>query len=126
MDTKCSAANKDGSPCNARPWREGLCRWHHPDSQATIAAGRRKGGQAKSNKARARKAIPDGLSNDELGRWLSLAFRKVLTGGMEPGVATAAATVAKAILTVNEAGVLERFEERLSQLERTTRRGWPA
>ncbi|MDQ3412433.1 MAG: hypothetical protein M3509_09995, partial [Chloroflexota bacterium] len=80
MDMKCSASNKDGSPCNARPWREGLCRWHHPDSQATIAAGRRKGGQAKSNKARAKKAIPEAMTTDEMAGWLGVAFRKVLAG----------------------------------------------
>jgi len=122
MDTKCSAANKDGSPCNARPWREGLCRWHHPDSQATIAAGRRKGGRAKSNKARAKKAIPDAMTTDELAGWLGVAFRKVLTGGMEPGVATAAATVARAVIAVSEAAALQRLEDRIDELERLAAR----
>ena len=124
---KCQSIARNGKPCSATP-RPGrpYCAWHDPEAAEQRREWSRRGGAARSNRERARKQIPDALTTEELAGWLSVAFRKVLTGGMEPGVATAAATVAKAILTVNEAGALERFEERLSQLERTTRRGWPA
>ncbi|MDQ3692225.1 MAG: DUF5763 domain-containing protein [Chloroflexota bacterium] len=127
MASKCQGTNATGEPCSARPiLADGYCYWHSPARAADRAENNRRGGLAKSNKARAKKAIPEALTTEELAGWLSVAFKRVLAGSMEPGVATAVATVAKAMLAVNEAGALERFEERLSQLERATRRGWSA
>lgn len=125
MDDRCTRSNKDGSPCNARPWRDGKCRWHHPDSQAAIAEGRRKGGANKSSQARAKKAAA-GMTATDIDGLLATAMKDVLAGTITPGQAVAAATVAKALLTVRESAALERFEERLSHLERTSARGWSA
>jgi len=62
------------------------------------------------------------MTTDELAGWLGVAFRKVLTGGMEPGVATAAATVARAVIAVSEAAALQRLEDRIDELERLAAR----
>jgi hypothetical protein len=55
VDAKCSERNKGGSPCNAAPWRDGLCCWHHPAMRERIAAGRSKGGANRAIAVRARR-----------------------------------------------------------------------
>jgi hypothetical protein len=114
MDGKCSATNKSGAACSAAAWRDGLCRWHHPDLEAKRAEGRRKGGKARATKARALAAIPDAMTSDELAGWLSLLFKHVVAGRVEPRVGTAAATIARVLMDVREATTLE---QRLAELE---------
>jgi hypothetical protein len=116
MHSRCSGTNRDGGPCNAevRPERA-WCRWHDPELEADRAVWRRKGGEARSNKARAKKALPDAvLSPAELQGVLSQAIRDVLTGTLEPGPANAAAALSRALVTIREATELE---ERLAALE---------
>jgi len=55
------------------------------------------------------------MSTDELSAWLTIQFRKLITGQIEPGVATASATVAKAIVEIGKAALVE---ERLAEVER--------
>ena len=120
---KCQSIARNGKPCSATP-RPGrpYCAWHDPEAAEQRREWSRRGGAARSNRERARKQIPDALTTEELAGWLSVAFRKVLTGGMEPGVATAAATVARAVIAVSEAAALQRLEDRIDELERLAAR----
>lgn len=116
MDGKCSATNKDGTPCSGQHFRDGWCRWHHPEQADQMRAARVKGGLARSNKARARKALPDGLKTmTEIQALLCLTLSGVLTGRIEPGVGNAVANIARAIRDVGGAA---EIEARLAALER--------
>ncbi len=80
-----------------------------------MAEVRRLGGKAKSNANRARKQmIAAVMTPEEIGGLLSLTLRNVIAGRVEPGVGNAAANLAKAIVTIQEATTLEL---RLSALE---------
>ncbi len=120
MDGKCSAHNKDGAPCSAAAWQDGLCRWHHPSLAEKRAEGRRRGGLARSNRARAAKAA-EGMSLAEIDRLLAVALKGTLTGRLTPGQGTAAATIAKAMVAVREASTLEDISARMDALERQAR-----
>jgi len=54
------------------------------------------------------------MSNDEIAAWLTIQFRKLITGQIEPGIATASATVAKAIAEIQRGA---QIEERIAQIE---------
>lgn len=113
---RCSGTNRDGSPCSAtvRPDRA-WCAWHDPRLETARASWRRKGGEARSNRTRARKALPgDVLTMPELAGALCRALAKVEAGELEPGVATSMATLARAVVAVQHAG---EFESRLARLE---------
>lgn len=78
----------------------------------------RKGGAARSNAARAKKALPAGvLSTDDLRGLLGLTLKGVIAGKVEPGVGNAAANLARAYVAVTEAGAVEAMERRLDELE---------
>lgn len=115
MHGRCMGTNRDGSPCSgqARPGRS-MCAWHDPQLAADRAAWRRKGGQSRSNKARAKKALPDNvLSMVEIQGLLGLAFKGVMTGKLEPNVGTVLANLARTMAQV--AGVAE-IEEQIAEL----------
>ena len=38
MAEVCTGTTAAGAPCAAQAWRDGLCRWHHPDLEARLAA----------------------------------------------------------------------------------------
>ena len=115
MVVRCKAQTAGGAPCSAQPVRDdGFCYWHSPATASERVEARRRGGQNRSTKARARKQIPVAMSADELAGWLSLLFTQVMAGRIEPRVATAAATVAKTLMDVRQASELE---ERLAALE---------
>lgn len=116
MASQCQATNQGGKPCSAQHWRDGWCRWHHPDLADERRAWSAKGGSSRSNKARAKKALPDAvLSPVELQGVLSQAIRDVLAGTLEPGPANAAAALSRALVAIREA---TETEERLAALER--------
>ncbi len=116
MVEKCTATNASGEPCGAQAWRDSLCAWHHPDRAAEMTQARRKGGQAKSSKARARKAMADGaLSPAELEGLLGITISAVFNGAKEPAVANAVANLVRAAVAVREAVAVD---ERISELER--------
>ncbi len=117
MDAKCTARNRAGEPCGAQAWRDGLCRWHHLGLEVERATWRRTGGEQRSNKQRARRQLPDAvLTPAELQGFIGLALRGVIAGEIEPGVANAVATLARAAVVVREATELE---DRLAALEAT-------
>jgi hypothetical protein len=112
MPDRCQALAKGGSQCGAKP-RPGrnYCLWHD-DAEDAVEKRRaisQKGGQARSNKARARKALPaEPLTNEEVHAWLGLAFKAVIGGRMAPGVGSAAATIAKVMADLNREVELEQ------------------
>jgi hypothetical protein len=109
---RCTGTNRDGRPCSAQAWRDGLCRWHHPDLAAARAGWRAKGGERRSNASRARKALPKDL-RDVLDTLLG-ALAAVEAGSLTPGQATAMASLAGAILRTHQ---LAELEPRLAALE---------
>lgn len=123
MVNECMGRNANGHACSAQPVRpSGYCYWHDPQTAQERAEGRRRGGKNRSNRARAQKAT-DGMDLHEIDLLLGVAFKKAILGTISPGAATAAATVARAMLAVREHGTLERIEERLADLERIAGRG---
>ena len=121
MDSKCKAPNRTGKPCSATHFKDGYCRWHHPSLAAQRQAERAAGGQARSNRARARKRLTDAvLSIDDLDALLCSALVQVAGGRLEPGVGSAMATLAKTVVAIRTAGELER---RLEELERAAALG---
>jgi len=116
MDAKCSATNKNGSPCSAGPVRDdGFCYWHAPGLADQRRTDRQRGGAARSNVARARKQIAGAvLSPADIQGLLGATLRGVLAGRIEPGVGTSVAGIARVLIAVREA---TEVEERLTALE---------
>ena len=119
MPIKCSAIAKSGRRCTT-PVVTGkaLCWMHDPASAEGRREASRKGGTARSNKARAAKLVPDALTPDELAGLLSHLFKRVLIGETEPRIATACAALARVLMDLRSANELE---ERLSALEAQAR-----
>ena len=115
MPVTCSAITKGGSRCS-RPALAGKqhCLMHDPESAELRREASRKGGKARSTKARAAKQIPAAMSADELAGWLSLLFTNVMAGRIEPKIGTACATIAR---TLHEVKHATELEERLAELE---------
>lgn len=119
--SQCKGQNAAGAPCSAQPVRaDGYCYWHSPATAEERAEARRRGGFNKSNKARAAKAA-EGMSLAEIDRLLAVALKGTLTGRLTPGQGTAAAAIARAMVTVREAHTLEDLTQRLDELERRAR-----
>ncbi|MDP9470566.1 MAG: hypothetical protein M3Q71_07850 [Chloroflexota bacterium] len=116
MDRQCKGANAAGQPCDAKPVRpSGWCYWHDPALEAERIEGRRKGGAARSNRARAKKRLPaESLTLQEVQGLLSVALKGVLAGRIEPGIANASANLARAIAAVTQVAELDA---RIRELE---------
>jgi hypothetical protein len=114
---KCQSIAKSGNPCGATVVADGLCAWHAPSWADRRRQWSAEGGRKRANRERAKAAIPDAMTTAEVSGWLGVVFRQVITGKTEPGVASAAAAVARAMIAVNEAGAVERLEARIGELE---------
>lgn len=88
--------------------QSGFCIGHNPGAQEA----RRKGGRGKSRAERAKKLLPARLR--PVAAMLEDALREVHRGDLDPGVATAMASLSGALVRVTTAGELE---ERLRTLE---------
>jgi hypothetical protein len=109
MDTRrCSGTNKDGTACSAPP-RAGSdwCAWHDPDLAEDRARWQAMGGRAKANPVRARKRLAVAPDLPTLDAALCEALTDLLDGRLEPGVASAAASLSRAIVTLREVGTIE-------------------
>jgi hypothetical protein len=116
MDTKCREHNRAGGPCGAQHYKDGWCRWHHPNLDAQRQAERAAGGAARSNKARAKKQLSEQvMSIADLDAVLCTSLAKVATGRMEPNIGSAVATLARTITTIRTASDLEKRLEALEQ-----------
>src|SRR3954451_15079158 len=118
MLKRCTANNVSGSPCSSTPVRDdGYCYWHSPALAADREDARRRGGAARSNQARAKKALPAGvLSTDELRGVLGITIARVLSGAVEPGVGSSVASLARAYVAVTEAGAVETLQSQVDEL----------
>src|SRR5215212_436170 len=117
MVDRCPATTQSGKPCSAKP-RPGStwCAWHDPALAQRRSAWSAKGGANRSNKSRARKALPAELMTmEEVQSYLGVTLRGVLSGTVDPGVGTAVATIARAMTTVAGAGALEQQIAGLAQ-----------
>jgi hypothetical protein len=123
MVERCKATNASGAPCGAQARRDGWCAWHDPARRAEMAEARRRGGQARSNKARARKQLTSAaMSPAELQGVIGLTITQVLAGTKPPGVGQAVAALARAAMHVREASEVEaRLEALEAALEQTGR-----
>ena len=117
MASQCQGTSRTGEPCSAHVYEgQTWCRWHDPNRAEERAEWSRKGGEARSNKQRARKQLAAAvLSIDDLDAFLCLALQRVGTGAMEPNVGSAMASIAKTITTIRSTA---DFEKRLEDLER--------
>ena len=123
MDSrKCASPNRDGSACGARPQPDrDVCQWHDPDLVVARRAWAGRGGRAKSNVVRAKKALPtESLTTFELRSVLCRAMKRLEAGTLEPAVATAMGSLSRAILAVTG---LDEVEQRLAALESVATRG---
>lgn len=117
MAGTCSATRRDGQPCTAPVLRPdtSVCFAHDASLQAERSEARRRGGRAKGNAARLKRVMPANLAPvfDQLAEVLV----ELHTGELDPRVAQAMASVAKAMVSVLTAG---EMEERLRRLEGAT------
>lgn len=121
-NTRCKGTTRKGEACRApvvhgREW----CVFHDPapDAQERSRQARIRGGQASSRLARALKHMPYDLREvyDRLGTTLL----DVLEGRISPPQATAAAQVARAMVTTLDAAELVEKIARLEELMREWR-----
>ena len=116
MATGCRATTKSGAPCRAPlvPGRT-YCRAHDPELAAERLEWSRRGGRNRSNAARAARELEAGTADTaEITATLTRTLRRLEAGKIEPGVATALAGVAKALVSIRQAG---EIEERVRELE---------
>lgn len=118
QQARCQAVTAAGKPCKADHWKDGYCRWHHPDLGAQRQEWSAKGGHNRSNERRALKRLPKTLRDVEAA--LLRALAAVEDGSLEPSRATAMGNLARAIVSVSDSG---RLEERVSDLETRAHQG---
>ncbi len=115
---KCSAPTQSGEPCKSfAVSSRGLCVSHDPEYQARKQEGSRRGGEAKANARRAARAwaaTGEQVRQEDLPAILRACLLDVRLGKIEPAVAGAIATLAKA--SVSLSAELE-LEARISALE---------
>src|SRR5687767_3223301 len=87
MADRCLGRNRDGSPCSAQPRGDGYCLWHSPSMATERASWRKRGGEQRSNRARAKKSLADAaLTPHDLEGVLGMTLKAVLAGKVQPGV----------------------------------------
>jgi hypothetical protein len=85
------------------------CFAHDPDLDNQRQTWVTNAGRAKSNKARLKKQLGDGtIDMKDIDGMLCLTLKGVLAGKIEPGVANAAATVAKTIQGIRTTADLQQ------------------
>lgn len=110
----CAGVRQDGARCAAPALTSSpYCYSHAPDRAGERAEARRRGGENRGNAARLRALVPPRLV-PVFGK-LESALEDVLAGRLEARQATAAAALARAMVSVLSAGELE---DRVRQLER--------
>jgi hypothetical protein len=117
MATKCAGFRKDSKPCQGTPLPgRALCFAHDPAMAERRQQGSVKGGRGKSSKVRAQRQLRDSvMAPADVSGLLSISMMKVASGVMEPGTGTALASMAKALMAVQETAQLG---DRLAELER--------
>jgi hypothetical protein len=111
-DPKCSDVRTDGQPCGGTALADGKCFAHSETTAAARAEAKRRGGRNSATVVRLRGLMPPRLV--PIFDHLETALADVLAGSLDPRQATAAAAVARAMVSVLTAGELE---ERVRRLE---------
>lgn len=115
MSAKCQAIARSGSQCASPVLPDSTYCWvHDPAAADRRREASKKGGKARSNQARALAQIPEAMESAELAGWLSLLFKNVVSGRIEPRIGTAAATIARVL---HEVKTVTELEVRLKELE---------
>lgn len=118
MADRCQGVNKEGEPCSAGLYRDGWCRWHHPGLKEQRRQWSVKGGENRSNKARARKLWPDdALTPDDVRSLLAHVARRTLAGELDPSVANAMCNLGRVALQAHELAELVEFGRRVEAVE---------
>jgi hypothetical protein len=113
----CRGTRRDGQPCTAPTVSaSGYCWAHDPSRVAERHAARQRGGYNSAHLARVHKLMPRQLTTvyDRLDR----ALVGVEAGRLDPRAASAMAALARAMVSVLQAGELE---ERVRELEGSRR-----
>ena len=114
MPARCAAITRGGSQCSSPVLPDSRYCWtHDPAAAERRREASRKGGKARSNKARAAATLPAPMTPQDVHTWLGVIFLRVIEGETEPSVGTAAATIARAML---ETAKVASFEDELAQL----------
>ncbi len=101
----CTATRADGTPCKGRALPDRVFCWaHDPNQQAKADDARRRGGEARSNAARAAKNLPRELRG--LAAKLIDAIDEVHEGKLDHKRLTAMAAGASAVVKLYEVGEL--------------------
>jgi hypothetical protein len=109
----CAGVRRDGQPCQSRVVSDGTyCYVHSPAHSEARAEARRRGGRNRSSAVRLRGLVPPRLV--AVYDRLEQALDEVLRYELDHRNATAAASVARAMVAVLTAGELE---ERVRKLE---------
>lgn len=116
MASRCKARNAAGNPCSAHVYEgQDYCRWHDPARASERRQWAVKGGRNKATSARLRKLwSEERLEPAEVTGLLSAALIATYQGELEPGVLSAIASAARALVAVHEA---TEVEARLAVLE---------
>jgi hypothetical protein len=114
---RCQGTNAAGNRCNAKALPgDRCCPWHSPAWADRRKAWSAKGGASRSNAARARKSLPEGVMTAvELQGLLGTTIKGVKDGTIEPGPANAIANLSRSYAALFGPA---SFEERLTALER--------
>lgn len=117
MSDGCKGINRDGTPCQARPFADqAYCPWHDPNRQEALTESRRLGGHNKSREARAKKLLAAGMQDlGDVRDVLMLAILECRGGKIDPKMLTAIATAARASMALT-VGV--ELEEQIAEAQR--------
>jgi hypothetical protein len=113
---RCNGTNKQGEQCRGKALPgSAYCIAHDPAKIVAITEARRKGGAARSNRAKARREMANAaLSPAELQGLIAVTIRAVLAGTKSPGIGQAIAALSRAAVAVREA---TETDERIAALE---------
>jgi hypothetical protein len=119
MEGQCSGITKGGARCRAfvMPGST-FCIAHDPNRVVELAEYRKRGGQNRSNSARARRSLGDLRDLGAVQVALLKALKGLEDGHVEPTVATAMATVGRALVAVASANAAVTFEAQLADMAR--------
>ena len=112
----CQGQRRDGRPCTSPlVGADGFCFAHSPMRVAERQAAQQRGGQHRASVVRLRGLMPPRLV--PVFERLERALEEVHDGTLKPGQAIAMATIARAMVSVLQAG---EVEQRLRDLEGRT------
>lgn len=122
---RCESTTRAGTPCQSVALGDsGRCFAHSPDMAEKRRAAMAKGGRNSSRAHRLRALVPPRLT--PLYDVLDAAIREVHDGVITPPVATAIASLARALVYVTQAGELEERVRKLEEQAQQDGAAWPA